>query len=284
MRRRRTRGSLATDDRDGLAAALAEARQALSAAPAGLLTDLDGTLAPIVAIPDQARPVAGAVAALGELAAQLAVVGVVSGRSARDARRILGKEGERLLVIGNHGLEWLEPGAEAPTEDPSLAPARTVVAAGLAIVPSGDGIAIEDKGLSATIHYRRAPDPAAARDRILRALAASPAVGVEVREGRRSVELRPAGLGDKGTAVRRVVARFGLRGLLVAGDDRTDLDMFDAARDLVADGRLRAAILAVAGGREVPPDIAAAADAVLGSPAAFASALQELASQLGGMG
>ena len=254
----------------------------LAAAPAGLLTDLDGTLAPIVAVPGEARPVPGAVRALGSLAGRLAVVGVVSGRSASDARRLLGEEAGPLLVIGNHGLEWLEAGAEAPTEDPALAPARALVAAGLEGMPSDDGITVEDKGLSATIHYRQAPDPDVARGRILRALTHVPA-GLEIREGRRSVELRPAGLGDKGSAARRVVERFGLRGLIVAGDDRTDLDMFSAARDLVAAGGLRTAILAVAGGREVAAEVAAPADVVLGSPAAFARVLEELAAQFGQM-
>ena len=228
-------------------------------------------------MPGQARPVAGAVEALQALAARLAVVGVVSGRSAHDARRILGKAAGRLLVVGNHGLEWLEPGAESPVDDPSLAPARSVVAAGVARVPTGDGITLEDKGLSATVHFRNAADPAAARGRILDALTGPAPEGIEIREGRLSLELRPAGLGDKGTAVRQVVERFGLRGLVVAGDDVTDLDMFRAARDLAASGDLRLAVLAIAGGREVPREVADAADVVLPGPAAFAAILRALA-------
>ncbi len=61
--------------------------------------------------------------------------------------------------------------------------------------------------------------------------------------------------GDRSPAV---VERFGLRGLLVLGDDVTDLDMFRAAAALRAAGRLRAAILGGRGrpggaGRGAPP-------------------------------
>jgi trehalose 6-phosphate phosphatase len=246
--------------------------------PAGLLTDLDGTLAPIVAVPSRARPVAGAVEALASLSRRLAVVGVVSGRSAPDVRNLLGQGGRSLLIIGNHGLEWLEPGADAPVDDPAFSPARRAVAAAIARIPGGEGIRVETKGLSATVHYRQASAPGAAREVILRAVGPARGEGLEIREGRMSVEIRPAGLGDKGTAVRRVTERFGLRGLVVAGDDVTDLDMFAAARELAGSKGLRVSILAVAGGGEVPREVSAAADFVLPDPAVFAALLGELAS------
>ncbi|MDP9271518.1 MAG: trehalose-phosphatase [Chloroflexota bacterium] len=279
MRRRRTGGSLTTDDAARFAAGLARARATLARSPAGLLTDLDGTLAPIVAVPSQARPTAGAVEALQALAGRLAVVGVVTGREALEARRILGGS-PALLVIGNHGLEWLEPGAVGPTDEPAFDHARRAVAAALARVPRKDGISVEHKGLSATVHYRQALVPGAAREAVLHALVPERAEGLEIREGRMSVEVRPAGLGDKGAAVRRVVQRFGLRGLVVAGDDVTDLDMFAAARELGRSPRLRVAILAVAGGGEVPAEVSAAADVTLPDPAAFAALLAQLAAGL----
>jgi len=219
----------------------------------------------------------GAVEALATLSGQLAVVGLVSGRSALDVRERLGDEGRPLLIIGNHGLEWLEPGADAPTEHPAFAEAHAAVAAAVAQVPRGDGIAVEDKGLSATVHYRGAVVPGTARKTILEALEPARAAGLEIREGRLSVEIRPARLGDKGTAVRRVVERFGLRGLVVAGDDRTDLDMFAAARELADSGMLRVSVLAVAGAGEVPAEVSAAADVTLSDPSAFAALLDRLA-------
>src|SRR6186997_2611481 len=88
---------------DPVANALSLARNALGAAPAGLLTDLDGTLAPIVDDPDASRPLPEVVAALSALSARLAVAALISGREPNDARRRL--RTAFVLVIGNHGLE-----------------------------------------------------------------------------------------------------------------------------------------------------------------------------------
>ncbi len=262
--------------------ALRLAVEALRGGPSGILTDLDGTLAPIAAMPSAVHPVATGLEALGRLADRLAVVGVVTGRAAADARAILGPVGPRLLVIGNHGLEWLAPGAAEPERTPELMGARRAVRAALQILGDdlGDGVRVEDKGISATVHFRGARDPAAAGRAIAAALA--PVIGgdLELRRGRMALELRPVGLGDKGTAVRAVVARHGLKGLLVAGDDVTDLDMFRAARTLRERGDLRAAVLGVGGGHEVPAEVAAAADVVLSSPDAMAALLASLARTL----
>jgi trehalose 6-phosphate phosphatase len=264
----------------GLARAVTLARAALAAEPAGVLSDLDGTLATIVRDPAAVRLADGAAEALEALGRRLAVVGVVSGRAAHDARRIVGVPS--MLVVGNHGLEWLEPGAdateattaEATTADPRI---RECLSAALARVPDEPGLVVEDKGLSATIHYRNAADPRAVRRRVLDALAPAIGPGLALREGRMSVELRPSGAGDKGTALAAVVARHGLRGLVVLGDDITDLDMFRAAADLRGAGRLRAAIIAVGGDGEVPSEVAANADEILPSPAEAVALLTAVA-------
>jgi trehalose 6-phosphate phosphatase len=258
------------------------ALSALRVAPAGLLADLDGTLAPIVPNPATVVPQAGATEALAALARRLAVVGLLTGRAALDARRIVGLD--TLLVAGNHGLEWLNPREREPQPDPRLAGLHAALERTLAALPALPGVSAEHKGLSATVHYRRAPDPPGARDAILaalrRALAADSEAPLAVREGRMSVELLPAAAGDKGTAVRRVVERYRLRGLVVLGDDRTDLDAFRAAADLRARGGLRAFTGAVRASDEVPPVVAAGADAVVGSPVEVVALLTELAARL----
>ena len=205
--------------------ALALARTALHAVPAGLLTDFDGTLSPIVEDPAAARLVAGAADALIRLAERLAVVAVVSGRAPLDVRAMTGVP--QLLVAGNHGTEWLEPGAAEPRRSADAARVRERIAAVLSRVPPIPGIDVEDKGLSATVHYRRTDDPDGARRAIAEGLG-TVADGLELRDGRMSVEIRPIGLGDKGTATRAIVEAHGLRGAVVMGDDVTDLDMFAA--------------------------------------------------------
>lgn len=262
---------------DPLSSALALASEALAEAPAGLLTDFDGTLSPIVADPATSRLAEGAGAALEALVRRLAVVAIVTGRAPLDARRMTGVSG--LLVAGNHGTEWLEPGADAPAPSPGSVRARARIAVVLAAVPSLPGITIEDKGLSATIHYRNAADPEAARRAVVAAL---PELGgggeLELRSGRMSLELRPTGMGDKGAATRAIIDRFGLRGVVVMGDDVTDLDMFAAVAERRAAGLLRGVIIGVGGTDvEVPPEVGAAADAVLDSPGAAARFLLALA-------
>lgn len=253
-----------------LSRALTLARDVLADAPAGIATDIDGTLSPIVDDPDAAALAPGAAAALAGLARRVAVVAAVTGRAAADARRILGTDA--VLVAGNHGVEWLEPGLAGSSVATDI---RVRLDEALAAVPSLDGMRVEDKGLSATIHYRAAADPAHARAMLLDALGALG--GVDVREGRMSVELRLAGIGDKGAAVRSLVERFGLRGLVVLGDDVTDLDMFAAAASLRDAGRLRAAIIGVGGGGEVPASVAEAADIVLRDPDEIVRLLTALA-------
>jgi trehalose 6-phosphate phosphatase len=253
--------------------ALDLARAALAAAPAGLLTDMDGTLAPIVNDPPSARALPGAADALAALGQRLAVVGVVTGRGAADARRILGRDD--VLVIGNHGLEWLEPGSNAPAASPELAAAVRAVDRACQSVPDEPGVTVEHKGLSATVHFRNAPDPAAAAARVRAALEAAAIPVISLPPGRMSLELRPEGAGDKGTAVAAVAERHALRGLVVIGDDVTDLDMFRAARRMRASGAV-AAVIGVGGGDEVPPEVAAAADALLPDPAAVVWLLDRL--------
>jgi trehalose 6-phosphate phosphatase len=258
-----------------LSRALELARDALGAGPAGLLTDFDGTLSPIVSDPGLARPVDGVADALDRLASAGVLVAIITGRAPLDARAMLGAAG--VLVVGNHGTEWLEPGARSTHTHLDADEVRARLAAALARLPRLDGVPIEEKGLSASIHYRNAADPATARMTILGALGDVGLDGLELRHGRMSVELRPIGGGDKGIAAREVVERHGLRGVVVMGDDVTDLDMFRSVAALREEGTIRAAVIGVGGGAgEVPPEVAAAADVVLDGPGQAAELLDRL--------
>lgn len=258
-----------------LARAIALAADALADRPAGLLTDFDGTLSPIVTDPASARLVEGAVDALRTLAERLAVVAVVTGRAPLDARRMVGVR--ELLVAGNHGTEWLEPDADEVVAAPGSADVRASLDALIARLPPMAGVTVEHKGLSATVHVRSAADPVEA-ERAVRAALGDPGPGIELRPGRMSVEVRPRGLGDKGAATRRIVERFELRGAVVMGDDVTDLDMFAAVAERRAAGRLRGAIIGVGGADgEVPDVVREGADVVLESPAEAAALLRALA-------
>ncbi|MEO8510978.1 MAG: trehalose-phosphatase [Chloroflexota bacterium] len=257
---------------------LAMLRGALAAEPAGLVADYDGTLSPIVADPMAALPAPGAVAVLRELGRRLAVVAVITGRAPLDARRFLGDDS--VLVAGNHGLEWLEVGSPEPEAAPSLGPARQAIAAAMTRVAALEaaGVVLEPKGISATVHYRGSPEPVATRAAILGAVGALDPAIVDLREGKMSVELRPAGAGDKGTALRTIVERFALRGIVVLGDDVTDLDMFRAAAALRDSGELTVCIGAVGAAGETPESVLEAADFIVRDPGELVALLREAVS------
>ena len=83
-----------------------------------ILTDFDGTLAPIVERADDAALPDGARAILERLSDRYALVGAVSGRRAADVRERVGLD--RIAYAGNHGLELMMPGEGEANPDPSL--------------------------------------------------------------------------------------------------------------------------------------------------------------------
>ncbi|MGB7589113.1 MAG: trehalose-phosphatase, partial [Solirubrobacterales bacterium] len=93
---------------------------ALRADPArgAVLSDIDGTLAPIAERPEEVVLGPSEVDLLKRLSARYALVGCVSGRRAEEARRLVGVE--EIVYAGNHGLELLLPGDRAPRLDPKL--------------------------------------------------------------------------------------------------------------------------------------------------------------------
>ena len=189
--------------RAGLAALLASPAEAVVA------LDFDGTLAPIVADPDQARAHPGAVPVLARLAPLVRAVVVVTGRPAQDAVRLGGFARvpglEHLVVLGHYGAErWDAATGElrATQVHPGVAAIRAELPALLRRLSAPEGTWIEDKGRSLAVHTRRAADPEAALDAAARAAgASSPAAhGLVVEPGRMVLELRPPGT-DKGVAL-----------------------------------------------------------------------------------
>ena len=208
---------------------------------AAILLDVDGTLAPIVERPEDARVPDETRTELARLASRYSLVACVSGRPGAEVDRLLDVPG--VAIVGEHGLE-LAPEA-AQWADAVAAFARSV-----------DWPA-ERKPLSVSFHFRRADDEAAARAYLTRVAAAAEAEGLVPRWGRMVLEVRPPVEADKGTAVRALVTRAGVDRALYAGDDTTDVDAF---RGL--DGLDVAVRVAVDSG-EAPAALIAAADLVV---------------------
>ncbi len=277
-----------------------------------LVIDFDGTIAEIDPHPTGATilPLARrALRCLARIASrdpERLAVAILSGRTAADVAGRVRVGGLRYL--GNHGNEGGRLPRGRPAERlrvellPELAPfaerARRVgeaVTAELARI-AGDGpegglpappawLHVEDKGPAVAFHYRSAPDPAAALAALDAAIArvanGGLAAGFRRLDGRLVVELQPEGTIDKGEAVARLIAELRPAAVLVLGDDRSDALAFGVVREARRSGRLTGGLaVAVEGGREVPPEVAAAADLVVPRPRDAARLLARLAARL----
>jgi trehalose 6-phosphate phosphatase len=238
---------------------------------AGVFSDFDGTLAPIVDDPAAAAPLPGVVDVLGALAARYGVVGVVSGRPAAFLRSHLG--GHSLFLSGLYGLERVtgDGGIEVV---PDAAPWVAVVeeAATAADADLGLGPAVERNGLSVVLHVRTAPARADEVDAWVTARAE--ATGLVLHRGRMSYELRPPLEFDKGTAMAGAAAGGNLRSLCFLGDDRGDLSAFAALDRLDRDGATTVKVAVRSA--EVPEELLDRADVVVDGPEGALDVLRAL--------
>ncbi|HUV72880.1 MAG TPA: trehalose-phosphatase, partial [Anaerolineae bacterium] len=202
----------------------------LLAQPLALATDFDGTISEIAPTPELASVHPRCRDLLAQLTHKLPLVAVLSGRPAVEVRRLTGIGG--VVYLGNHGLEWWQDGTShiEPSVSKDLAMIRSILEAAQRAL-NLPGLAFEDKGAGASIHYRLTEDPVQARDEVLAVLHdLTRGTGVRVVEGRRVVELRPSVRVDKGTALFGLLRRHPVRAAVYAGDDLTDVDAFEGMR------------------------------------------------------
>jgi trehalose 6-phosphate phosphatase len=203
----------------------------LSGCPFLLLLDVDGTLSPIAERPEYAVMPPATQRVVAELA-QLPFthVAIISGRSARDARRLVSVRDA--WVIGNHGIEVARPNGE-PLVRADIARFETQIADAVdqcnEIAESAPGVIVEDKRWTLSVHYRLAnpsivPAVSSHVARIAQSLGLSVTVGKEVLEVRPPVDV------NKGTAAVELASELRAlaadASLFCAGDDRTDEDAF----------------------------------------------------------
>jgi trehalose 6-phosphate phosphatase len=260
---------------DGLDAILARPDRAVIA------LDFDGTLAPIVADPEQARAHPDAVPALALLAPKVAAVAVITGRPADVAVRhggFAGVEGlEHLVVLGHYGAERWDAATgnvTAPAPHPGVAAARAELPGLLDATGAGQGIWIEEKGRAVAVHTRRAADPQAAFDVLRKPLTdLATRHGLIVEPGRLVLELRPPGM-DKGVALLDYAREITAESVLYAGDDLGDLPAYAAVDKLRSDGT--PGLLVCSGSDEVT-ELRERADVVVEGPAGVVALLRALA-------
>jgi trehalose 6-phosphate phosphatase len=235
-----------------------------------VVCDIDGTLAPIVPTPTEARVPERTLDLLARVADRYGLVACVTGRPAAEARRLVPVE--TVAISGNHGLEVWRDGAVHLA--PQAAKHRDAVRHALVMVQNDGllsqlGCQVEDKGITFTVHYRTS----ARVDRARRYLEAQVVpklerAGLDAAFGRKVLEVRPPVPLDKGSAVRRLRGRRRLDELLFCGDDRSDIDAFHEATRRVA---VRSP--------EAPPELLELADAVVDGTDQIAELLEHLASE-----
>jgi trehalose 6-phosphate phosphatase len=253
-----------------------------------ILTDVDGTLAPIVTDPSEASVPGGTRELLRALAERYVLVACLSGRRALDARRVVGLD--ELAYSGNHGFELLLPGDTEVRPDPSLdgheADAPRFVEGLNAADLEAAGIRIEDKGAIVALHWRGAANETGAESLASGIANEAEWEGLVPHRGRKVLEIRPNVPINKGIAVAALIqehsaakntAAGSIRHALYGGDDRTDVDAFAALRILHEDGELQTAVCIAVASDESPPEVSRAADLTVPGPEGFVRVLAALA-------
>jgi trehalose 6-phosphate phosphatase len=233
-----------------------------------LVTDFDGTLAPIVDDPATATPLPEALRALETLASHLGLVAIVSGRPVEFLRsRLLIDD---VLLVGQYGLERLVDGRVEidPRAELFVDPIARATERAIELWPT---LMIERKGeIAFTVHWRTAPnDEPHPAD--LAALAKD--FGLAVQPGRRACELRPPVPVDKGTVFQDLAHSYEHQAF--AGDDTGDLAAF--AQAFGDPGHPTPAVRIAVRSPEAPPELVERADVIVDGPVGLAALLGDLA-------
>lgn len=247
-----------------------------------LLLDVDGTLAPIVLDPADASVPVEVRRLLIDIARRYALVACVSGRTAEDAKRVVGVAA--ITYIGCHGTELLEPGMTSAATDPQLGlwsePVNELAIEAMREL-SPIGVRREEKGAIAALHWRGAADELEAKAGLDRIASVAQARGLAVHWGRMVLEIRPPVDFDKGRAIEELIASrlengASIDSVIYIGDDRTDVDAFAALDRLANAGTAKQCVRVGVASSESPLELLEAADVVVEGTDGVAALLQGL--------
>ena len=254
--------------------------EALAESPAtsGLVLDFDGVLSPIVDDPAASAMPEHTEAALRRLVGSLGLLAVISGRPVEfleDRVRVPG-----MPLLGSYGMEQSWDGERHIDPDAKswLNQVRTASQLLSAQFANDQGIRVERKSVSVAVHWRQAPDHAAAARRVREVTARVAAeTGLRLEPGKLVEELRPPVAMDKGSAIARLISAKGNLTLFAyAGDDLGDIPALKAASE--SGGYA----LVVDHGHETDPRLLDLADETYPGTEAFASWLARLADAVTG--
>jgi trehalose 6-phosphate phosphatase len=226
-----------------------------------VLTDIDGTLAPIVPTPDMSEISEELKDLLRRLSGRYLLVATISGRKTQDAFGLIGLDD--IVYFGNHGFEILRDGEVEviPEALPYLKSVEELEQLAREELAPG-GAYVEEKGITASVHYRNAPREIGERS-VEFVKGEGERLGLRITVGRGVVEARPPIRVDKGTAVRTLVEEYRPEKAMFIGDDTTDLDAFRELESLREEGRLRETLRVGVASEEGPQEIETEADIVV---------------------
>ncbi len=192
--------------------------------------DVDGTLLEIEQHPDLVIADRTLLRLLKRLSRACdGAVALISGRSLAQLEAIF--DPLALAAGASHGLELRMPdGTVHPAGQPVPEEVASRVAA---FVAQHDGLLLERKSRSLSVHYRERPDLEDAVLRALHGIHAGMREGFRLLRGKMVVELTPAAA-DKGSAIRSFMQMPPFKGRrpVFVGDDVTDEDGFAVVNEM----------------------------------------------------
>jgi len=184
--------------------------------------DIDGTLLEIAETPDAVEANRSELALVGKLSrAAGGAVALISGRSLHVIDQLFSPL--VLPAAGQHGVERRDAAGRRHRHRFSVNTLKPAAGGIRTFAARHKGLVFEDKGASVALHYRLAPQLAAAAHDAVREAAEPLGDQVEVQGGKMVVELKPAGC-DKGKAIEAFMQEppFAGRVPVFLGDDVTD--------------------------------------------------------------
>ena len=252
--------------------------EALAADPSrgGLVLDFDGVLSPIVEDPATSAMPDRVAATLTRLARVLGLLAVISGRPAEfleDRVRVPG-----VTLLGSYGIEQVRDGARHtdPEAGNWLGHVREAGQGLRKLLAGSPGIRVEEKPVSVAVHWRQAPDRAAAAAEVRRVTGRVAAeTGLSLEPGKLVEELRPPISMNKGSAISALLAATKPAVAAYVGDDLGDIPALRAVRETGGYA------LVVDHGSETDPRLLEVADEIYPGTEGFADWLTRLADMAG---
>ncbi len=199
-----------------------------------LLLDYDGTLVPIKKRPELAR-IHPSRRKLLDRILKIIPVSIVSGRSLSEMNKFIRLDG--VSIIGNHGFEisynkkvWVHPEAKK---------IRGILRKTMSRIKERtknlNGVIVEDKGLSGSVHLRLLKS---GQKGVLRKIVEEEVTKgngkLKIRKGKKVFEIIPNIGWDKGKGVEKFFSLLNLKEdflKIYIGDDETDEDAFRTLKD-----------------------------------------------------